>query len=258
MDILANRRPYVAVALGNRADISAPVGANNNPSRVDNWLWQSYLNLGMSYSFSESSDTVQNQWQTGQDFINYPATARAIKNVAFFRQDGTPIKIGWKDIAYVRRYPAQSFSSQQNVGPPSIIATFGQKIFVRPLCDQSLYNVYIDFWTKPVQLVGVDSVAPPYVHSGSGDIGATLLQVPDDWLEIIDMGAMLRGYASLGEREKAQELQQLLFGFTVPTSGKMVPGLIAQMWTRRQAEAPGMDYNIQPTSTKRSFTNVGG
>jgi hypothetical protein len=257
MDILANRRPYVAVALGNRADLSQN-GAGGAPSRIDNWLWQSYLNIGMSYSFSESNATAQTQWQTAQDSIPYPAAARAVKNVAFFRQDGTPIKIGWKDIAYIRRYPAQSFSGQQNIGPPAIIATFGQQIFVRPLCDQSLYNVYIDFWTKPQQIVGQGSVNPPYVSLGAADIGATLLQVPDDWFEIIDMGAMLRGYTSLGERDKAQELQQLLFGFTVPTSGKLVPGLIATMWTRRQAEAPGMDYNIQPTSTKRSFTNVGG
>ncbi len=257
MDILANRRAFVAVALGNRADLSQQT-ANFVPSRIDNWIWQSYLNIGMSYAFSESEDSDNDQWQTGGDFLDYPPTARMLKSVAFFRQDGTAIQIKWKDIAYIRRYPTQSASGQQNVGPPAIVAPYNLKLYVRPLCDQQIYNVTFDFWTQPQQIVGQDSVDPPYTSQGTADIGATQIQVPNDWLEVIDMGAMLRGYTSLGERDKAQELQQLLFGFTTPTTGKMVPGLIATMWTRRQAQAPAMDYNIQPTSAKRSFTNVGG
>jgi hypothetical protein len=106
-----------------------------------------------------------------------------------------------------------------------------------------MYNFTLDYWQKPQQ--------------DPNDIGATELLVPDDWLEVVDLGAMMRGHISLGERDKAQEIQQLLFGFTVPTSGKFTPGLMATMYNRRQAEAPGMDYNIQPTQVKRSYTNVG-
>src|SRR5258708_5898353 len=119
MDILANRRAFVAVALGNRADLTQ-LGLNGAPSRVDNWLWQSYLNLGMSYAFSESEDSATNQWQQGPESLDYPPTARMLKSVAFFRQDGTAIQIKWKDIAYIRRYPATAASGQKNIGPPAI------------------------------------------------------------------------------------------------------------------------------------------
>jgi hypothetical protein len=240
MATIDDRVPFVAVELGNRADLSA-----GTPSRIENWLWQSYLNLGMSYKFHESEFTLDAQWQQGADSIDYPQDCRAILNVAFFRaQDGTAIKIQWKNIAYLRRYPTQGVTGSQQVGPPAIIASFNEQVFVRPLCDQQVYNVVIDFWQKPVQ--------------DQSGVGATELLVPDDFLEIVDMGAMMRGHASLGEVDRAQQLQQLLYGYTLPTSGKFVPGMIAQMYTRRQAEAPGMDYNIQPTSTKRSYTNVGG
>lgn len=258
MDILANRRAFVALELGNRADIQQ-LGAQGAPSRVDNWLWQSYLNLAMSYKFSESENTSTDQWQTGSDSINYPTTARAVLNVAFFRHvDGTAIRVWWKDISYLRRYPTTNPGGTQNVGPPSIIATFGQQIFVRPLCDSQLYDVTIDFWEKPLQNAGQPAPAPfAYNPTGSADIGGTLFKVPDDWLEVIDYGAKLRGHADLGEPDRANAIQQLLYGFTVPTTNKFVPGLIAQMWTRRQAEAPGMDYGMQPSSKKRDYTSVG-
>jgi len=240
MATIDDRVPFVQVELGNRADLSA-----GNPSRIQNWLWQSYLQVGMSYKFSESEFTDNDQWQQNQDSIDYPDNCRAILNVAFFRHiDGTAIKVNWKNIAYLRRYPTNGASGQQNVGPPAIIASFNQQIFVRPLCDQQVYDAVIDFWQKPIQ--------------DPNSIGATVLLVPDDWLEVVDMGAMLRGHVSLGEIDKAQALQQTLFGYTVPTSNKFVPGLMATMYNRRQAEAPGMDYNIQPTSAKRSYTNTAG
>jgi hypothetical protein len=83
------------------------------------------------------------------------------------------------------------------------------------------------------------------------------LLVPDDWLEIIDLGAILRGHISLIERDKAQEIQQLLFGYTAQSTGKLVPGLIAINWTRQQAQAPQTDWGIQPRQTKRSYTSQG-
>lgn len=262
-DILANRRPYVLAALGNRSDIGAQ-GAFGGPSRIDNWIWQSYLNLGMTYPFEQAEDTVSGQWVTGMDFISYPPQARRFDSIQFYQPNGTAIKISWKDIQYLRRYPASNVTipvsnGLLSVGPPSIVAAFGEKLFVRPYADTVTYSWIGDIWLKPQQIVGESApdASPPYVSLGAADIGATEIQVPDDWLEIIDMGAILRGHVSLIERDKAQELQQLLFGFAMPQSGKMVPGLIAQMWNRRQAQAPIMDYNIQPRQPKRSYTNTG-
>lgn len=260
-DIIANRRPYVASALGNRADISQ-LGTNGSPSRVDQWIWQSYLNLGMSYPFEDLEDSFTGQWSAGMDFIAYPPQARAIKSIAFYQQNGTAIRISWKDITYLRRYPAQNpsvpvTSGLISVGPPSIVAPFGQNLYVRPYADSNIYNFIADLWSKPQQTVGQDNTDPPYASQGNADIGSTVIAVPDDWLEIVDIGAILRGHISLIERDKARELQELLFGFTMPETGKQIPGLIAKMWQRRQAQAPYTDYNIQPRQSKRSYTSVG-
>lgn len=250
----------MAVALGNRADLSQQT-ANFGPSRIDNWIWQSYLELGMGYAFSEAEFTVSDLWDPSDNlngYLAYPATARMIKSAAFYRTvDGTAIQVKWKDIAYLRKYANDKVNA---VGPPSIVAPFNDKLYIRPFCDAgNTYDAILDFWQKPQQLVGVDSVPPfpPYIAQGSADIGATQILVPDDWLEVVDMGAILRGHVSLLEREKAQELQSLLFGFTMPSTGKNVPGLIGVKWNRRQAQAPAMDYNIQPTQAKKSYTSVG-
>jgi hypothetical protein len=262
-DVLGNRRPYVAAALGNRADISQQA-ANGGPSRIDQWLWQSYLNLGMSYSFEQAEQSFSGQWTAGMDFLLYPPNGRMWRSIAFYHQNGTAIKINWKDMAYLRRYPVTQASLPiingiPSVGPPSIVAPFGAKLYVRPYADNNTYSFIGDIWTKPVQQINVSqpSVTPPYVSLGTADIGGTSLFVPDDWLEIIDLGAALRGHVSLLERDKAKEIQELLFGYSVPTSGKQVPGLIATMYNRYQAQAPNVDYNIQPRQTKRSYTNVG-
>lgn len=238
MATIDDRVPFVQVELGNRADLTS-----GNPSRIQNWIWQSYLNLASSYHFHEADLSVTNQWQAGMDSVDYPADAKSLNSVMFYRQiDGSPIKVNWKDIAFLRRYPQAGTSGQSNVGPPAIIASFAQQIFVRPKCDSQVYDVAIDYRAKPVQ-------------DPSG-IGATVLLVSDEFLEVIDMGAMMRGHASLGEPDKANALQQLLYGYTMPSTGKFVPGLIATMWTRYQADAPARDYGIPPTSAKRSITNV--
>lgn len=259
-DVLGNRRPYVLVELGNRADI-AQQASSGGPSRIDNWIWQSYLNLGMSYPFDDAQLSITGQWQAGMDSIAYPVDARRIDAIQFYLLNGgIACRVSWKDISYLRRYPPGPGPLSMpvpSVGPPSVVADFGQQIFVRPLADSNIYNYVLDYWAKPTKLVGQSDLTadPPYTSLGSADIGGTQLLVPNDWLEVIDMGAMMRGHASLGEPEKAQALQQLLYGFTVPTTGKFVPGLIAQMWNRRQAQAPAMDYSIQPRQAKRRYTN---
>jgi hypothetical protein len=230
LSTIADRRSFVQLELGNRADISS-----GTPSRVDNWLWQSYLNIGMSIQFSEMEFTATSQFVQASDTIPFPDDARAIKSLVGYRSDGTALDIQIKDMKYIRRF------NSKTQGPPDVIAFYNKIIYVRPIPD-AIYDATIDYWQKPQQ--------------DPNDLSTTELLVPDDWLEVIDMGAILRGHRSLLERDKAQEIQQLLFGFTVPLTGKMIPGLIAQMMTRRQAQSPMVDYGIEPSQTKRSYTNV--
>jgi hypothetical protein len=216
----------------------------------------------MTYDFDDAQETVTGQWQTGMESISWPPQTRGIDSIKFYYPNGTAIKTSWKNIDYLRRYPASQATIPVTnplaaVGPPAITAMFGQNIFVRPYADTTVYTYILDYFLKPQQTIGQDSVTPPYTNQGAADIGASVLLVGDDWLEIIDYGAMMRGHIALGEPEKAQSIQQLLFGFTMPQTGKQVPGLIAQVLTRRQVMSGNMDYNIQPRQPKRSYTNVG-
>lgn len=259
-DILANRRQNVNDELGRRVDIST-LGTAGAPSRIDLWLWASILNVGMTYDFPEAQATLTGQWQQGMDSIVWPPEARGIDSIKFYWPNGTAIRTYWKDIDYLRRYPAGPVTIPVtfplvSVGPPSITADHNNQIFIRPYADSVVYNYILDYFQKPFQAVGQSSVDPPYTAVGTSDIGATPVMVGDDWLEIIDYGAMMRGHIALGEPEKAQSIQQLLFGFTMPQTGKQVPGLIAQALTRRQLMAPRMDYGVQPRQAKRSYTNV--
>lgn len=259
-DILANHRAPVALELGNRADISLGF-----PSRVDNWLWQSYLGFARTYEFSEAQVTVSGQWVTGMDFIQWPDDCRAIDSIKFYWPNGTSVRTRWKDMDYLRRYPTgpQTLTTFAfplvSIGPPAITAQHGNRIYVRPYADSVRYTYILDYFLVPQQIVGLDSLDPQYPYDAQtpADIGATQLLVGDDWLEIVELGAEMRGHINLGEPDKAQAIQQLLYGFTLPQTGKQVPGLIAQALNRRQIMAPRMDYNIQPAQAKRSYTNVG-
>lgn len=262
MDILAQHREDVALELGNRADIQE-LGSSGEPSRVDLWLWKSYLGFARTYEFPEAQVTITGEWTTGMESIRWPDDCRAIDSIKFYWPNGTSIRTRWKDMDYLRRYPSgpatiPNFTTPlMAIGPPAIVAQHGNQIFVRPYSDQQKYIYILDYFVKPRQIVGEDSDEPAYIAAGPRDIGSTRLLVGEDWLEIVELGAQIRGHINLGEPEKAQAIQQLLFGFTVPTTGKQVPGLVAQALNRRQVMASKMDYNIQPAQPKRSYTNVG-
>jgi len=228
----------VLLELGNRADLSTIVGGL--PSRIDRWLSDSYTEIGMGYDFAELELTIDGQVVQGQDSLAYPADARAVQSLNFYRLDGsaTSVQPFFKNIQYIRQF------NPVNQGPPSNLAYFALTVIMRPVPDQT-YNYTLDYWQKP------------QISNVAGDLGATVINVPDDWLEIVDYGAMMRGHAELQEAEKAQVLQNLLYGITLPT-GKAVPGLIAARMTRKQAQSPSMDYGIQPSQAKLSYGSVRG
>lgn len=245
-DILANRRAQVLTALGNRADLSV-IQAGPIPSRIDNWLRNSYLEIGACFDFAEAEISATGQIIQGTDDpqVAFPNDARAIKSLVFYRLDGTVCAPEWKDITTIRMY------NNQAQGPPSIMCVFGQGVIVRPKPDNT-YNWVMDYWQAP-QIIDSGIVLDGTQAGPSGDIGQTVLKVPDDWLEVIDYGAMMRGYAELpGMQERAAQIQSLLYGVTLP-QGKTSPGLIAAKMTRRQAMAPTMDYGMVPKQARRSY-----
>lgn len=227
----SDRKPDILLALGNRADLdTAPA-----PSRLDKWMRDAYLSIGMKYSFSEMEISIQTNAVQNIDSIDYPADCRVLKALTFYKSDGSAIPVEIKNIAYVRKYPTTNIPGVTNtppLGPPSIAAPFGDKIYIRPVPDQN-YTGFLDYWQKP-QIAAA--------------IADTDILLPDDWMELLDYFTQLRAFHALRQTEVAQQIQQLLYGYRTDQN-RMVPGLIAEAETRRQQQAKWMDYGIQPRMT---------
>ena len=77
-----------------------------------------------------------------------------------------------------------------------------------------------------------------------------MINLPDDWLEILDYEAQMRGFIDLQEPDKAAGVRQLLYGN--PKKPGM-PGLIKQRLTRIQAEYENANYGIRPRKQRYTF-----
>lgn len=229
---IQQREINVAMKLGNRQDLMAPQpGSSNTYSRIDGWLRDAYISISFSQTFEQTEETTTFKTVPGQDAYDYPDTARAIKSlVGVNQQTGAPIIVDWKDINYVRRY-AQNYPGQPNQGTPSIVAPWGQGLIFRPIPDAQPYLFYLDIWEKPVI---------------EDDVISTQLALPDDWLEVVDYDAAIRGHAELLEDDKAASKSKLLYGWTDPNTGQKVQGITDRLGTRLQAQKPWMDWGIQP------------
>lgn len=231
---IKNREVPVAMKLGNRQDLLQPApGSGNTYSRIDGWLRDAYTEVSYSRSFEQTESTIQFQTVQGQDTYSYPTTVRAIKSlVGYWASNNTTVIVEWKDINYVRRYtPGLPLSGQPQLGTPSIVAPFANSLIFRPVPDGNPYNFFLDVWLKPVI---------------SADVVSTQLALPDDWLEVVDYLAAMRGYMELGELDKAVGISRSVFGFTDPTTGTKIEGLMERLQNRNQAQSPYVDYGVQP------------
>lgn len=232
---ISDRVATVQYMLGGRTDLTA--GA---PSKIAVWLQNAYIEIAMGYNFVELEDTLSTVLVQGGDIVPYDPSVRAIKALTIQQQDGSQYDLPEKDIKWIRRLSA----TQQ--GRPSVCCTMGQGIGTRNLIlrqvpDANFYTLLWDVWLKPVI---------------TGNIVDTVLNVPDDWLEIIDYAAALRGHVDLLEEDRAVAKARYLYGFTNMTTGKKVPGIIQQRLTQRQANAPSQDYGLQPKGKILSYTHV--
>ncbi len=221
---ISDRSPFVQKKLGNRSDLVSGV-----PSRIDIWLRDAYLELTYAYPFDEllSKTDVTTVITVPTDTYSYPSGVRALRGVSGIDTSVTPNQsfvIERKNIRYLDTFtPTQARPSMyatyplQVVGPPPSIT---RQIVLRPVPDK-VYTIRLRTWILPTI---------------AGTVSATFLQMPDDWLEILDYSAALRGHTELLETDKAQSVQQLLYGYIDPRSGKHQPGMIAARMTSMQAE----------------------
>lgn len=226
MATIADRKPDALLELGNRSDIDT-----GTPSRLDKWYRDSYIELAMNVPLETLEETTNGIFSEGTDIYTLPTGARLPKCITLiYSGSGNASSVSildYKDIAYIRQMTSQA------PGPPAVYTLFKGQVIVRPTPDKS-YNMIWDTWQLPTI---------------SSTISATPLLVPLDWLEIVDMGALMRGFKALLERDKARELQELLYGFKTP-SGKAVPGYITYRQTQQQAGSEYENYGLQPRTRR--------
>ena len=235
MATIAQRTGDVALELGGRSDITA-----GSPSRVDVWYKNSYISIAMGFNFEQLEDSVTEEMSSTFQFA-FPATARAINSLVFYDQNGGVTRPKFTDIESLRRSGdfAGVTSLPLTPGVPGMYTLYEGNLLFSPPFDAGPYQMVLDLWDKPV-------IANP--------VSNTVINVPDDWLEAVDYGAIMRGHIFLGEPDKAMNVQRLLYGYTDPGSGKYIPGMLSNLQTRKQANAPARDYGLQPRGSRMSYT----
>ncbi len=223
MATIADREPRVTFSLGNRTDLQ---------SRIFGWLKDTYTEFAMAYPFEELEDTIEDQLVASIGEYDYPEEARAIKAVTVVFSDGSTRRLRRKHIRNIERYSTNSDSR------PAIYAPFSDQIHVRPVPDTS-ETFRWRIWKKPV-------IEDP--------LEDTVIELPDDWLELVDYGAMMRGFADLQEFDKAAGLQRVLYGGVNPSTGAFIKGLINTRLRRKQAESTDSEFAIRPLVRRHTNT----
>lgn len=238
MATIADRVARVTAMLGGRTDIA---------SRVENWIRDAYVDLGASYDFEELEQTHNTDVTSGNNEYAYPTLflnnnteqweVRAIKTLTL-RGNGNNrvVPLTRRHITWLDRFPPQN-------GDPAIYCPYHNNVVIFPT-PASDWILRWRVWLKP-RIVQTDSNNNIFMNS-------TPLMMPDDWLEILDYAAAMRGHTELLERDKAAEVMQLLFGAADPRTGRRVPGLIDQKMLKRHAESNQNDYGMRPI--KRGYT----
>lgn len=232
--------------LGNRNDILtyAPFPTTPAPVKTDRlvqWLLEAYTEIALGYRFEELEEDYQDQMVTGTDMYKLPPLTRKIRAITLIfplsngNQEPRPIRR--RHIRNIRRYQTSSF------GPPSIYAPHNPKnqpgIIVRPVPDQG-YTFIWDVQVKPTI---------------NNDVVSTPVMLPDDWIDVLKWSTCLRGHTSLVERDKAGEVQTLLYGGYDPNTGRRIPGMIKERVSARdQEDIEDTEFGLQPQV--RRFTNT--
>ena len=219
MATILDRAPEVIAMLGNRTDIT---------SRVYQWISDAYVELAMGYKFEELEDTRMPLTSAWVDTYPYDTDVRAVKTLSITFNLGTPAqtqrRLWRRNIRNIDRYSNQP-------GSPAVYAPYNRSAILRPVPDQS-YQMTWRVWLKPA----ID----PTIQN-------TILNVPDDWLEIIDYAAAMRGWTKLMEFDKSQAIFAMLFGGGEDQKTKKpYPGLIKGKMLLRQAESEDDNYPISP------------
>jgi len=227
----------VYYTIGDRIDtvVSLLAGRTDKNSSISSWVMNSYRELAMSVPFEELEESDNPTLVPNIPTLDYPINARGIKalEIGFpFNNPQTSAPVIKRNKDILNRY---IFTPP---GQPAIWAPYGGQMWFGPV-PLYPYPLVRDYWRKPIP--------------NAIDINNTLLELPDDWIEIVDYGAQMRGWIDLLEFDKAANLRTMLWGDPDPT--KKNPGLIKTKLTRIQAEYLNADYGFRPKLTRYGAGN---
>jgi len=235
---IADRFGNVKMKLGGRTDL------NNN---IYDWIGASYSEYAMAYDFEDLEETTTTSidgnnsnntypYPTVTDNNNNDWEVRAVKNLIGKESENAnnnrTLHLIWKPVKLFDRLP-------NSTGRPVIYTVYKKQVILHP-APSSDYEGWLLKWRVWLK---------PRFESGN-NYANTEIFLPDDWLELVDYGAAMRGHASLLERDKAAEVMQLLYGSFDQRRGHRVPGLIEQKLLMRHAEAPFKDYAMRPKNRR--------
>lgn len=211
--------PIVASLLGGRTDIN---------DKVSNWIAYAYRDLTSSIPFEELELTDTPIAIANIPTVDYPTDARAIKSLTINIASNTFAPLYKRNMAIIDRYTTAP-------GTPSVWAPFNNQIHLRQIPVQN-YPLVVRYWQRVVL---------------SNPVNDTQILIGDDWQEILDYAAQLRGYIDLQELDKASAVRTLLYGD--PRNIKRNPGLIKVRMTRIQAEYENANYGLRPRIRRYTY-----
>ena len=234
---IKDRRGCVTIMLSNRSDLAQLQSSWGPPfdtrPPIDKWLGDAYVDAGFSYNFDELNVgplLIQTPGDSVTQYSPLPDDLRAIDQVSIdIDGNGKYVPMNPTDYKVIRR------TTSVSPGRPTRYGRHGLQIWWDRIPDR-LYNVQLSYWQKP-ELV----IDPSNTNS---DVEDTQLLLADDWFEILDRMAAMRGWEYLQDAMKMSQIKTELFGD--PSDPRKGPGLIKAKMTATIAESSSSEYGITP------------
>lgn len=214
--------PVVSL-LGGRSDKTAQIAV---------WLANAYRDLASTLPFETLECThigvfpvtLLGRWPA-YNTIDYPEHCRAIKSINIGQPAPSPA--AWRPV-FKRNVNIIDRYASVNPSVPAVWAPFRDHLVFAPPSNGP-YPYIMRYWRKVV-------IDPRRLND-------TVIELPEDWLEIVEYGAAMRGFLDLQQPDRSAAIRTMLYGNPKHPDK---PGLIKQRLLRIQAEYEDADYGIRP------------
>lgn len=157
---------------------------------LDKWVYDAYKEVSYAFNFPELEASIA--FSTVQGTYRY-SLATIATDYRFLHEDGLWMNAPTANIGKLKRENHSRWlrsigdindTTQQ--ATPTYYHRYGKEIWLRPIPDTVVYTILLHYWKKVAKITNPDDV--------------TILG--EDWDEIIEMGALYRGYRHYREFDK--------------------------------------------------------